>query len=353
MEVPRSEARSSRRSTGCIHSTRRPTPELPSCTGWYQARRAISLNILGLGVQRALAHEAPRLDRRCCRRLRRRAERPVGVGAGIRRRRSTSTSWTSRRRIRAPGTTSCASSTRVRRRLWGHVLRGRLRESDAADVQLLGDQQGRQRQGLRVDVRSRPDTASIRIGRDLEVDAPTFQCHVPIRSHRREADRAARRISRPDARGAARRRARSTTRSRIASLTRSAGRRCTAATRPPTYVAAAAYYTTAAYQPKWTRRVRRADARLRQHLRRHVLRRRLRRSPVARLACAITKSTGNVKSCAWMFGGSYTLSRANGALDQTSKTFTCPSTMHGTISQLISALTAAGSTMRSSARCPA
>jgi len=58
--------------------------------------------------------------------------------------------------------------------------------------------------------------------------------------------------------------------------------------------------------------------------------------------CAITKSTGNVKGCAWTFGGSYTLVARDGALDLTSGTFTCPVAMHGTLAQLISTLTGPG-----------
>jgi len=59
-------------------------------------------------------------------------------------------------------------------------------------------------------------------------------------------------------------------------------------------------------------------------------------------ACAITKSTGNVKSCAWTFGGSWTLVAKTGGLALTSQSFTCPVAMHGTIAQLITTLTATG-----------
>jgi hypothetical protein len=60
------------------------------------------------------------------------------------------------------------------------------------------------------------------------------------------------------------------------------------------------------------------------------------------LDCAITKSTGNVKSCTWIFGGSFSLPGAAGALAVTSKSFACTVSMRGTPSQLISVLTAAG-----------
>jgi len=111
---------------------------------------------------------------------------------------------------------------------------------------------------------------------------------------------------------------------------------------PGTYVEASAYYTTQANQQKW------ADAKA---------------ALVAgfdrvcgdtfcsgdfsdlqslTFACAITKSTGNVKGCAWTFGGSWTLIAKTGPLALTSQTFTCPVAMHGTIAQLITTLTSTG-----------
>lgn len=111
---------------------------------------------------------------------------------------------------------------------------------------------------------------------------------------------------------------------------------------PATYVEASAYYATAANQQKW------ADA----------------KTALAAgfdrvcgdtfcsgdftdlqsltFACAITRSTGNVKGCAWTFGGSWTLVAKAGGLALTSQTFTCPVAMHGTIAQLITTLTATG-----------
>jgi hypothetical protein len=59
--------------------------------------------------------------------------------------------------------------------------------------------------------------------------------------------------------------------------------------------------------------------------------------------CAITKSTGNVKSCMWTFGGSWHLvASTTGAQQITASTFKCPVTMKGTLSQLINVITAAG-----------
>jgi len=58
------------------------------------------------------------------------------------------------------------------------------------------------------------------------------------------------------------------------------------------------------------------------------------------LQCAITRSSGNVKSCAWIFGGSVTTIATTGAVTPTARTWTCPVAMHGTIAQLTTTLTA-------------
>jgi hypothetical protein len=59
--------------------------------------------------------------------------------------------------------------------------------------------------------------------------------------------------------------------------------------------------------------------------------------------CAITKSTGNVKSCEWTFGGSWHLVAENSGTQQiTASTFKCPVTMKGTLSQFIGVITAPG-----------
>jgi hypothetical protein len=60
------------------------------------------------------------------------------------------------------------------------------------------------------------------------------------------------------------------------------------------------------------------------------------------LGCSITKSSGNVKSCVWIFGGSVTNISKTGADVPTTKTFSCPIAMHGTMAQLVSALAAPG-----------
>jgi hypothetical protein len=109
-----------------------------------------------------------------------------------------------------------------------------------------------------------------------------------------------------------------------------------------TYVEASAYYATATYQAKWqaakTALVGGFDdvcgdtfcgsdfGDLRS----------------LQIVCAITKSSGNVKGCSWVFGGSYSLPATNGALAVTSQNFRCDFSMHGTLPQLITVLTAAG-----------
>ncbi len=62
------------------------------------------------------------------------------------------------------------------------------------------------------------------------------------------------------------------------------------------------------------------------------------------LQCAVTKSTGNVKSCAWVFGGSYfwVPDERSGTLVTEHHTYNCPFTIKGTLSQLITTLTAPG-----------
>ena len=55
--------------------------------------------------------------------------------------------------------------------------------------------------------------------------------------------------------------------------------------------------------------------------------------------CSVTKSTGNVKSCAWVFGGSYLgTDTKTGTVSATTASWNCPVAMKGTIGQLISTL---------------
>jgi hypothetical protein len=110
----------------------------------------------------------------------------------------------------------------------------------------------------------------------------------------------------------------------------------------PTYVDATAYYTSAAGQARWQA----AKAALKlgfdnicgdtfcgsdfgdlQSL---------------DLVCSVTRSTGNVKDCAWSFAGSYSVTATNGALVETSKPFRCGLPVKGTLAQLIATVTATG-----------
>ena len=57
--------------------------------------------------------------------------------------------------------------------------------------------------------------------------------------------------------------------------------------------------------------------------------------------CSVTKSTGNIKACAWTFGGSWHLvPEKGGLLKVTSSTFRCNVPVKGTLSQLLDTLTA-------------
>ncbi|CAN5498676.1 hypothetical protein BH09MYX1_BH09MYX1_56890 [soil metagenome] len=64
-----------------------------------------------------------------------------------------------------------------------------------------------------------------------------------------------------------------------------------------------------------------------------------------RFACSITRSTGNVKRCQWLFGGSYTeVSPKTGAVTVNAKSFRCDVPVHGTEKQLAAVLTQTSST---------
>jgi len=110
-------------------------------------------------------------------------------------------------------------------------------------------------------------------------------------------------------------------------------------TAPPRYVSADDYYTTSANQQKWRGAVAAvvlgfnnvcgdtfcgSDYSDLMHL---------------QLTCAVTKSSGNVKSCAWIFGGSFSTVSTNGAIAATAHTWSCPFQVSGTLSQLITTWT--------------
>lgn len=111
------------------------------------------------------------------------------------------------------------------------------------------------------------------------------------------------------------------------------------------YVSATDYYTTAANQQKWTA----AKAAL-VHGFDNVCGDTFCSSDFGDLQaldfeCSITKSTGNVKSCTWAFAGSYhVVPEKSGALQTTTRAWKCDVPVKGTLSQLISTLTAVGTT---------
>ncbi len=56
--------------------------------------------------------------------------------------------------------------------------------------------------------------------------------------------------------------------------------------------------------------------------------------------CSVTRSTGNVKACAWVLGGSYALPAKNGVEAASQRTWRCEVPMNGTLSQLVGVVTA-------------
>jgi hypothetical protein len=64
-----------------------------------------------------------------------------------------------------------------------------------------------------------------------------------------------------------------------------------------------------------------------------------------RFVCSITRSTGNVKQCQWLFGGSYTtVSPKTGAVTVNAKSWRCSVPVKGTQKQLAAVLTQTSST---------
>jgi hypothetical protein len=109
-----------------------------------------------------------------------------------------------------------------------------------------------------------------------------------------------------------------------------------------TYVDADAYYTSAAYAQKWT------DAKAALVLGfNNVCGDTFCGSDYSDLqsldlGCSVTRSSGNVKACDWSFGGSFATVATTGLLDVTARTWTCPVAVKGTLSQVITTLTATG-----------
>jgi hypothetical protein len=110
----------------------------------------------------------------------------------------------------------------------------------------------------------------------------------------------------------------------------------------PTYVAASAYYSTASYRARWQSAIAALVAGFdnicgdtfcgSDYGDLHAL----------QLECAVTKSTGNVKSCAWVFGGSFSMVATDGSVNETSRTFRCAVPVKATLAQLADTWVAAG-----------
>jgi len=110
----------------------------------------------------------------------------------------------------------------------------------------------------------------------------------------------------------------------------------------PEYVAASQYYSSAAGKASWQQAVAAANLGFNDVCGDTFCGSDYGDLQSLELDCAITKSTGNVKSCTWIFGGSFSLPGTTGALNVTSKSFACTIAMKGTLSEYISVLTAAG-----------
>ena len=110
----------------------------------------------------------------------------------------------------------------------------------------------------------------------------------------------------------------------------------------PEYVAASAYYTSAAGKASWQNAIAAAKNGFNDVCGDTFCGSDYGDLQSLELDCAITKSTGKVKSCAWTFAGSFSLPGTGGALDVTSKSFVCPVAMKGTLSELIGVLNGSG-----------
>jgi hypothetical protein len=107
----------------------------------------------------------------------------------------------------------------------------------------------------------------------------------------------------------------------------------------PTYVDASAYYATAANQAKWTASYAELAAGFDFVCGDTFCSSDYSDLQSMQLACAITRSTGNIKGCTWAFAGSFTTVATSGELALTSKSWQCPVAVKGTLAQLIAAET--------------
>jgi len=175
----------------------------------------------------------------------------------------------------------------------------------------------------------------------ISVDAPTFECHIKPKTTAKKL--IALLAGADDALGTPLPGTTSLADSLPGCFANPIGSTPVAATSATTYVEASAYYASTAGQQRW----RDAQAALVLGFD-NICGDTFCGSDFGDLrsldfACAITKSTGNIKGCAWTFGGSFaTVTATTGALVETSKSFTCPVAVHGTLSDLITALTVPG-----------
>lgn len=110
----------------------------------------------------------------------------------------------------------------------------------------------------------------------------------------------------------------------------------------PTYVAASAYYTSSAYQARWQQAIAALASAFDQVCGDTFCGSDYGDLRALELECAVTRSTGNLRSCAWVFGGSYALPASDGSVAETSRTFRCDVPVKGTLAQLEQTLLAAG-----------
>jgi hypothetical protein len=114
---------------------------------------------------------------------------------------------------------------------------------------------------------------------------------------------------------------------------------------PPTYVSADSYYTSFPNQQKWRDAQAAVVAGFDNICGDTFCGGDFGDLQAMKLECAITKSTGKVKRCAWVFSGSYTQISSSGMLVPTTGSWSCPITsIQGTLSQLITVWTASSST---------
>ncbi len=61
-------------------------------------------------------------------------------------------------------------------------------------------------------------------------------------------------------------------------------------------------------------------------------------------ACSVTRSTGNIKECAWLYAGSYAVPTKTGLMPDDEKSWRCEVPVKGTISQLMTVVNATSTT---------